>query len=212
MNIQRKAIQGLTLIEVLVVLMILILLAAIILPSLAKAKGGSRINCINNVKQIGLSFRVWSGDNNDKFPMQVSTNLGGSMELTLAGDVTATFRAMSNELSTSRVLICPGDKSRLFNNSFAELKRESVSYFIGVDCNPSNPQSLLTGDRNVTNGTKLLNGLLELSTNNPPGWTDEIHQKKGNIGCADGSVQQLTSPDLQTAIAQTGVTNRIVLP
>ena len=209
MNIRRKTTQALTLVEVLVVLMILILLAAILLPALARAKRSSHINCINNVQQIALSFRIWSGDNNDKFPMQVSTNQGGSMELTLAGDVTATFRAMSNELSTSRVLICPEDKSRRFSNGFAELKRENVSYFVGLDCSPSDPQSLLTGDRNITNGLALENRVLTLDPARKAGWTKEIHRTHGNIGFADGSVRQVTTVMLNAVITNTSSTNRI---
>jgi len=51
---------------------------------------------------------------------------------------------------------------------------------------------ILSGDHNITNGTPVRNGLLELTTGNPAGWTAEMHNKVGNIGLADGSVQPVS--------------------
>jgi len=44
-----------------------------------------RINCINNLKQVGLSFRQWALDHGDQYPFNVSTNAGGTMELYAVG-------------------------------------------------------------------------------------------------------------------------------
>jgi prepilin-type processing-associated H-X9-DG protein len=75
------------------------------------------------------------------------------------------------------------------------------------------PQAILSGDRNLTNNTSIRNGILTLTTNRPAGWTAEIHNKVGNLLLADGSVQQVSSTGLRTAIVNTSAfTNRLLMP
>ena len=81
MKILRKKLAAFTLIELLFVIAIIAILAAMLLPALARAKArAQRINCVNNLKQVGLSFRTWALDNQDQNPMNVSTNAGGAQE------------------------------------------------------------------------------------------------------------------------------------
>jgi prepilin-type N-terminal cleavage/methylation domain-containing protein/prepilin-type processing-associated H-X9-DG protein len=211
--------SALTLIEVLVVIAILAFVTFLYLPSfLDRPHPAHRINCVNNLKEIGLAYKLWAGDNNDKFPMQVSitdTNGGGAMELAATGNVVATFQIMSNELSTPRLLYCTADKDHTWATNFTTgFSAKNISYFVGVDADQAHPQMLLSGDDNFQiGGVPVKSGFLQLSTNTPIFWTAARHKHAGNIGYADGSVQQVTTVGLQQSVWQTGVaTNRLAIP
>ena len=210
--------RGYTLVELLVVVAVLAVLAVFLLPILAKPHARpSRLNCVNHLKQIGLAFRMWSTDHNDKFPMQVSVTNGGTMELVESGMVFPHFQVMSNELSTPMLLVCPEDANRTNAFSFAQKLNDSqIGYFLGVDADQTKPAMFLVGDNNLgLGGVPARHGLLRLWTNSPVEWIKPRprHNDGGNVALADGSVQQVGNAQLHLLLRQTGVaTNRLAMP
>ncbi len=133
-------------------LLIPAVLAALLLPALASAKKkAQRINCVNNLKQVGLSFRLWAGDNSDQFPFNVSTNTGGTLEWCRPGadrldqNSWRHFQVMSNELSTPKILVCPSDAAKHPALNFSQFQAENVTYLIhsGTNITDADPSQVL---------------------------------------------------------------------
>lgn len=184
----------------------------------------TRIHCANNLKQVGLAYRVFSNDNDDKFPFFVTNSLA-------YGNVTQAwlhFQAMSNECGSARILICPSDRERLayqMSNfgmgpsatavSLSTKSNFAVSYFASLDANETMPNVILSGDRHLLTNRFNVDGRLFLASSNlsSAAWTTNQHDGAGNIAMSDGSVQQANSSYLASLIALQGIaTNRLLLP
>jgi len=207
--------NGFSVVELLVIVLVLVLIVAFLLPAISHQKAAWRMECRNNLKQIGIGFKTWALDSYDNYHFQRPAKQGGTLEAFAAGDSYRHFLWMSNQLATPKAVVCPADvrkPAKTFTNSFSNV---NVSYFVGQDANDNFPQMLLSGDRNLTNGPLRPNRILELTTNSVVGWTEKMHNREGNILLGDGSVQQFSTSGLRAYLLKDGLfngTNRLSLP
>jgi hypothetical protein len=234
LRIRNPSLGAITVFEVMVVVVCVffcvVLLAAALLPYLAQTKSHvQRINCVSNLRQINIAFRIWEGDNGNQYPMAVSVSDGGAMEMIGAGNLTACLQCASNEMCSPKLFVCPEDSARTFATNWNDLNRWHVSYFLGADArSDTNSNMVLDGDDNlIVGGMPVAPGLVNLSSNaslswsgtrhgtiyRPHFWSSKETNGCGNLGFADGSVLRTTSNGLQRAFQGTGLaTNRIVVP
>jgi competence protein ComGC len=218
----NQRIAALTLVEVLVVIAVTICFTVLFLTGLVDTKDkAQRINCVSNLKQIGIAFRLWEGNHNDKYPMQVSVTNGGAMEMIGAGNAYLLWQTMSNELHSPKILHCPADTDHIAATNFTTgFSGANISYFINADAVETYPQMILDGDDNLlVDGKPAQPGILNLRTGATIAWTKDRHHGVGNIGMADGSAQQVTSEGLNSAVVSStsgvptnNATNRLLIP
>jgi prepilin-type N-terminal cleavage/methylation domain-containing protein len=113
--------QAFTLIELLVVISVIAILAALLLPALTNAKEtAARIQCLNNVRQIGIATHLYTEDSNNTYPLVVDwTESGG--QLGTSGAYSSNLCGPANRplniyAPSVNVFSCPRDKGDSLNN------------------------------------------------------------------------------------------------
>lgn len=160
-TLARHPQSALTQTELLVVLALVGILAALLLPAVWQAGPRCRVNCVSNLKQIGLGWVTWMHDHESgDLPFRTSVaNEGtrGSVE-PLRNNAWWQYSSISNELDSPKILVCPEAKNVGLSRRVAYVwsatdtnggymapgfRSRATSYAIGLDA--TKPQGELAG-------------------------------------------------------------------
>ena len=223
---RSSARHGFTLTELLVVIVVIVVLVGMVIPfTSGNRPKASRIQCVNNLKNVGLALRIFAAEHAGTFPAALSATNGGFQEpLADANQLWRHWLVVTSQLASPKLLLCPADKRRVAAAAFAPATNlpsqfvfsgnHQLSYFLGLNATEMKPASILAGDRNLTtNGTPVAPGRHVFPAGTRFGFTAELHNQSGNVLLGDGSVQQVSSGRLNEqfldALKATGLTNDV---
>jgi prepilin-type N-terminal cleavage/methylation domain-containing protein/prepilin-type processing-associated H-X9-DG protein len=109
---RHRLLAAFTLTELLVVMAVISILAALLLPTLGKAKeAGKATACLSNLRQIGTSLQLYVDDNHNLMPFM------RDRDLSLTNEQPTPDLVLSNYLGNRNILRCPSDNQELFQTT-----------------------------------------------------------------------------------------------
>src|SRR5688572_15899611 len=136
-----KSESGLSLVELVAILVVIVLIVLVASPYLAhRAKASARAQCVNNLKNVGLAFRIYSTDSSSDFATKRLLRKGVPLN---SIDGVLVYVLHSNELTTPKILYCPSDKGREKAADFSKVSAKNISYFASLTTEEGFPETIL---------------------------------------------------------------------
>jgi hypothetical protein len=207
-----------TRVELIVVIAVGVLVVSMLVPAMGKWRNArNRATCLNNLKQIGIAYRIWPQYMDVPPARETVLNGGWADLLTNANqgpNCWTNYALMADVLGQSpKLLVCPFDERKPARDFATDFKDNThLSYFVGVSAADIYPQTIQGGDRNLGLGTKPdpdyglspkdgKGNDVAIPIAGPVSWSLKMHSAgnatgAGNIILGDGSGQQTTTSDL----------------
>ena len=206
--------------DLLMVIGVIFLLASIFAVWTIRTKRTRLLStCVDNQKQIVLSFKFFAGDSIQEFPVDYFKNRAYQFPSNSNRAVWEYLCLASNELGTAKVLVCPEDVARRTNwatgfsnaaNGLAHPSRQtnSISYFLGMAGDETKPNTIALGDRNLAldSNSPLYSSWGGVAVNMVTNYAwrsfpkEPFHKNEGVFALSDGSVHRASSDLLQEAL------------
>lgn len=170
-----------TLIELLAVVFLIVIIAALLIPTGSHPSKSPTVICMNNLKLLQLELILFADDHGGQYPWQTSVTNGGSLEFIDRNLTYPHWLTLSNYGVQTNFFICPTDKLKHIAPNFSEFGESNVSYFVNLDALRNSAESVLDGDRHLQSGrVPVKPGLFIARTN--VNWSKELHRQNGPLG------------------------------
>ncbi|MCS7164924.1 MAG: type II secretion system protein [Candidatus Calescibacterium sp.] len=161
--------KGFTLIELMIVIAIIAVLAAVLVPNFMRAREASRLTaCKSNLKNLSTSIETYSNDFNGLYPG--GANQGGSFDMSNLGDLSNTHALVQNYIQ--KRIACPTSRSTDYRYRLVDGSRYWIycpavgNNFGGANASPKHRQNNQTGGPVLDSARGILDGLFGGNTNN----------------------------------------------